>query len=97
MFDVDLDVDPIFDVDGSAAVRRRLTPSSTKTLVVAYQRMAARGRSTCKSSSEAVHEDNVEVDDGVYVQRRRHLNVRVNVDVFVEVNGDRRNASLERY
>jgi hypothetical protein len=54
------------------------------------------GPSEQESSSEAVQEDNVEVDGGVYVQRRRQPHVRgQRVDVFIEVNGDRRNASLD--
>jgi len=76
VFDVDLDVDPIFDVDGSAAVGRLLTPSSTKTLVVAYQPMAARGRSTCK------------VNDGVmvYVPLRCRQGQRLGVNDEVDVD-----------
>ena len=81
MFDVDLDVDPIFDVDGSAAVRRRLTPSSTKTLVVAYQRIAARGRSTCN--------DNGGVNDDVPLRCGQGKRLGVNDQVDGDDHGQR--------
>ena len=84
VFDVDLDLDPIFDVDGTAAVRRRLTPSSTKTLVVAYQPLAARGRSTCK--------DKGGVNDYVPLRcrqgQRLGVNDQVDVDDPAEFSGE---------
>jgi hypothetical protein len=57
------------------------------------------GPSEQESSSEAVPEDNVEVDGGVCVQRRRQPqragSTSTSSYVFAEVNGDRRNASLD--
>jgi hypothetical protein len=42
-----------------------------------------------------MHEDNVEVDVVPTCNVAVNLNVRGQVDVFVEVNGGRRNASLD--
>jgi len=66
----------IADLDGSEAVRRRLNPSSTSTLVVEDPRRAARGRSTCKVSEGG--------KDGVPRGCRQAPRLAVNDQVWVD-------------
>jgi hypothetical protein len=57
---VTVDLDPTVEVDGSEAVRRRLTPASTSTYVAA-----------CDERLTAQHRITSNVEDGLNVVRRR--------------------------
>jgi hypothetical protein len=65
----------IVDLDGSEAIRRRLTPSSTSTVVVAARRLAAQNRSTCNGN------DSVNDDVPLRCRQPQRLGVNDQVDV----------------
>jgi hypothetical protein len=79
---VDVDLDPTVEFDGSEAIRRRLTPSSTSTST------STRGVAVIEGSRAPVH---VQVKGGgndyVPLRCRQPQRPRVNDEVYVDDHG----------